>query len=157
MMTWLKSTALLPLLLILMTAVISGCSHNPTINEATNRLEINKQQIVIGTYVDQMTNLTDSMSAIPVQLDIDNNPPPTPVQTDLDAFLKENDCTVVPTDQKDGCYVRTRLVLIKMARRIDYLSTNNYVAKDTIKHLQTNVKSIITGLQDLKTGAALAK
>lgn len=104
-----------------------------------------------------MTNLTDSMSAIPVQLDIDNNPPPTPVQTDLDAFLKENDCTVVPADQKDGCYVRTRLVLIKMARRIDYLSTNNYVAKDTIKHLQTNVKSIITGLKDLKTGAALAK
>lgn len=97
------------------------------------------------------------MSAVPVQLDVDNNPAPTPVQVDLDGFLKANDCTTVTTDQKDSCYIRTRLVLIKMGRRIDYLATNNYVAKDTIKHLQSNIKSITTSLSTLKTGAALAK
>lgn len=111
-------------------------------------MEINKQEILIGTYVDQVDGMKDNLTAVPTGIDVNNNPAPISTQTDLDTFLTANDCT--KNQDKDTCYIRNRLVMIKMARRIDYLDNYKYIATATIQQLQKNIIGIIDGLKNVK-------
>lgn len=92
--------------------------------------------------------MQQDLTAVAPELDVTNNPKPEPVQTELTDFLSQNDCTTAA--DKDACYVRTRLVLIKMSRRIDYLSSRLYVAKSTITNLTNNITVLITEMQTVK-------
>lgn len=93
-----------------------------------------------------------NLTLVAPELDVNNNPAPEPVQNDLAQFLNTNDCTTAA--DKDSCYVRTRLVLIKMGRRIDFLSGRLYVAKATINNLVNNLNEVISGFNSIKVKQA---
>lgn len=131
-----------------MMALISGCSHKTTISEASNHLDIKSQQILISSYVERINGMKETLTAIAPELKVTENPKPVSVQPELSTFLSTNDCTA--TADKDGCYVRTRLVLIKMSRRIDFLSSRLFVAKGTVNNLVNNLNEVITGLYDVR-------
>lgn len=95
-----------------------------------------------------MVALKADLTKVAPELDVQNNPEPTSVQPELGTFLTANDCSTAA--DKDVCYTRTKLVLIKMARRIDYLSSRLYVSKGTINNLVQNLNEVISGLDSVK-------
>jgi len=111
-------------------------------------MEIKSQEILINGYVDKVVALKADLVAVAPELEIQNNPEPVSVQPDLAAFLSANNCAT--TEDKDGCYTRTKLVMIKMSRRIDYLSGRLFVAKGTINNLVKNLSGVIDGLGEVK-------
>ena len=146
-MTTLKRSIMIALAL-LMTAVISGCSHKTTISEANNHLEIKSQEILINSYVTKIQDNRKALTDVPAELDVFNNPKPTDVQPDLATFLLANDCATA-ADPK-ACFQRYRLVVIKMSRRIDFLNARLYVAKGTIGNLINNLNGVIDNLSAVK-------
>lgn len=92
--------------------------------------------------------MSKDLTAVAPELDLTNNPKPESTQKDLAMFLLEYDCTVAI--DKDACYTRTRLVLLKMSRRIDYLAGRLYVAKASIGNLTNNLSSVISNMQNVK-------
>jgi len=131
-----------------MTAAISGCSHKTTISEASNHIEIKSQETLINTYVDSIQSKKGELTAVTPELEVLNNPTPTSVQTELSQFLLSNDCAVAA--DKNACFTRYRLVIIKMSRRIDFLQGRLFVAKGTISNLINNLNGVIDGLSDVK-------
>jgi hypothetical protein len=118
------------------------------VSEASNQLEIKSQEILINGYVNKVVALKADLADVAPELEVQNNPQPTSVQPELSAFLAANDCSTAA--DKDACYVRTKLVLIKMSRRIDYLASRLYVAKGTVNNLVTNINEVISGLDSVK-------
>ena len=92
--------------------------------------------------------MATSLEAVPDGLTLDNNTKPVSTLTDLSTYLNDNDCT--KADDKDGCYMRSRLVMIRMARRIDYLDNYRYLSNSTIIQLRTNIAGIVSTLNNAK-------
>lgn len=131
-----------------MTGLLNGCSHKTTISEASNHLEIKSQETLINTFVTSVQSKKGELTAVAPELDIANNPPPEATQSELSQFLLANDCSTAA--DKNACYTRYRLVIIKMSRRIDFLQGRLYVAKGTINNLINNLNGVINGLGEVK-------
>lgn len=132
----------------MMTVAISGCSHKTTVSEASNHIEIKSQETLINTYVADIQHKKSELTAVAPELDVLNNPVPVSVQSELSQFLLANDCSAAA--DKDACFKRYRLVIIKMSRRIDFLQGRLFVAKGTISNLINNLNGVIDGLGDVK-------
>lgn len=128
--------------------LVSGCSHKTTVSEASNYIEIKSQETLINTFIADIQFKKKDLTAVAPELDVLNNPTPEPTQTELTKFLLANDCSVAA--DKDACFTRYRLVIIKMSRRIDFLQGRLFVAKGTISNLINNLNGVIDGLSSVK-------
>jgi len=134
----------IPLLLFLVCILVSGCSHQTTISEASTYLQAKALEVEITSYKNQLQLTKKRLVEVIPEFQEVTPLPPTARVGELANFLENNDCEKV--ENKKYCYQLTRYRLIQVTQMLDEASAENWAAKLTIRQLQDNVSVIIDGL-----------
>lgn len=133
-----------PLLLIL--AVLAGCSHSPTISEGNLYLQAQSQQVQINTYKVQLQETKSRLTQVIPAVKNDHPTVPVSLIGDLRDFLANNDCTKMSGELKDACYKVTRVKLINVTRALDEANANTYASQMTVNQLITNINTLVDSM-----------
>lgn len=97
----------------------------------------------LESYRDNLIACKDDFICVPDAFKPGLTEPPAPNFIALREYLKVNDCTKVPDDQKNDCYVKTRLLLIQTNEKLDKAELDNFVLNRSVERLQNSITKII--------------
>lgn len=131
--------------LILPLLLMSGCSHQTTVNEASTYLQAQALQVEIDSYRMQLERTRADLTAVLPQFQQADPNPPISLTAPLIAFLEDNDC--LKASDKEYCYKVTVTQLILTTQKLDQQNLDNWAAKQTIAQLVSNINFIVSGLE----------
>lgn len=135
------------LVLTVCLLILSGCSHQTTISEATTHLQAQALEIELNSYKNQLQVTKKSLTSVLPSLQVTSGSPPESKFAELSHFLENNDCLKSATkEQREYCYKLTRYRLIQVTEMLDASTSENWAAKLTIKQLVDNINVIIESL-----------
>lgn len=98
------------------------------------RLELTKTQIA---------SLKDSLIDIPIVVYNKDWTVREANMKKLDFFLANNNCSEVPPEFKDVCYIKTRRLLIATTKELDASNDQINSLNQVVDHLTGNISSVI--------------
>lgn len=141
-------TSSLALILVVLatTLTLSGCSHNPTLQESKIYLQAQAQQVQINTYRSQLQSNKKRLTEVIPETQTSATSAPPSLLADLTTFLVQNDCTKFPSNIKDQCYKVTQVKLIEVTRLLDEARVQTYLSQRTVGQLVTNLNVLIESM-----------
>lgn len=136
----------LMLMALAMSLTLSGCTHNPTLQESKIYLQAQAQQVQINSYRSQLQNSKKRLTEVIPEVQTQEVTAPRSLLADLTTFLVQNDCTKFPTNIKDQCYTVTRAKLVEITRLLDEARVKTYLSQRSVGQLVSNINLLIDSM-----------